>query len=803
MDEEKFSFYRHFAEKDSTDYATVNQVHQIVTGQEEWPVWVRGRSGNKPSLADYTKEIRGKRTMMIENGYHKDQVKREFADIKKALPCVAWSSVMLPSRNANNAVHHSGLICVDFDNLDQAGTDRLWNQVAKDPHTLYTFLSPSAAGVKVVVRVDGMESWLPKADASPQSELNKCLQDFHAAAVETVWNYFEHLGVEIDEDCKDISRLCFLCHDKEAYYNPDAPKLEVPAENPVERAKRLLAENAKAEKKNKKERSLRPEDRVPLVRDSRTDDSKPDWLNDALNHLKVQEMTHGEKTSLVFALATVYAGSDDGLQAALEFFRERTVGEQLDERQIENTYAQNQENVSAGTIWHLAKEKGWQPPARKPRLRTSEETKETDIDVVLAAIDLTKGAEVTVGEEIAGKSIIDLADVVVSDDETLLGNRYLCRGGGMLYVGPSGVGKSSSSMQQDICWAVGREAFGIVPRRPLKILTIQAENDEGDLKEMAEGVLTGLKLTTDELNLLRENTKVVTCNWAVSDKFIVNALIPALNSFRPDIVRLDPYNAYLGGDPKDTERTIKFLRAWINQVAVKFRVGVIINHHTPKTNYRDTSNYKPGDWMYVGAGDADMTNWARAILVIDHTKDSQVYRFIAAKRGTRLGWTDADGKPTIEKFFIHASKRASGPEGKENGMSEIGAGLYWLEATESEVVSSKKAQGKKATEMDRIMRLVEHLANRSLSHKERKHTLIRAWVVENCGVAASTAKKVISSAEEFLWIENTMPDTKKDSNYVVTDTGLAKLQDYTGNVPKGADLDPNEVDSLVKLVEAV
>ena len=72
--------------------------------------------------------------------------------------------------------------------------------------------------------------------------------------------------------------------------------------------------------------------------------------------------------------------------------------------------------------------------------------------------------------------------------ETLLGNRYLCLGGSMLFIGPSGVGKSSSATQQDVCWSVGKAAFGIAPARPLKILQIQAENDRGDLHEMIKGV---------------------------------------------------------------------------------------------------------------------------------------------------------------------------------------------------------------------------------------------------------------------------------------------------------------------------
>jgi hypothetical protein len=67
---------------------------------------------------------------------------------------------------------------------------------------------------------------------------------------------------------------------------------------------------------------------------------------------------------------------------------------------------------------------------------------------------------------------------------------------------------------------------------------------------------------------------------------------------------------------------------------------VVIIHHTPKTNFRDTTEWKPSDWMYSGAGAAVLTNWARAYLVIDPCETHGLYKFIAAKRGKRIGWGD-------------------------------------------------------------------------------------------------------------------------------------------------------------------
>src|SRR5215831_12754653 len=74
-------------------------------------------------------------------------------------------------------------------------------------------------------------------------------------------------------------------------------------------------------------------------------------------------------------------------------------------------------------------------------------------------------------------SLIELAGLPPShfDKYNVLGNRYLCVGGMMLFIGPTGCGKSTAGNQQDFCWTLGREAFGIAPARPLKILYVTSE----------------------------------------------------------------------------------------------------------------------------------------------------------------------------------------------------------------------------------------------------------------------------------------------------------------------------------------
>lgn len=258
-----------------------------------------------------------------------------------------------------------------------------------------------------------------------------------------------------------------------------------------------------------------------------------------------------------------------------------------------------------------------------------------------------------------GQSLADLATTEIDTSDTLLGDRYLCRQGALLFVGPSGIGKSSASVQQDLCWAMGRAAFGIAPARPLRILCIQAENDLGDMAEMAQGISANLQLTDDERELVRRNTLYISHRESIGADF-VRYLGRVAKSYKPDLVRIDPLQAYLGADPADTARTSEFLRAMINPLLRRLNAGLVLNHHTPKTNHRDATNWSPTDWMYAGSGSAELTNWARAVLVIDPEKDpDDGFRFIAAKRGRRIGWRDEHEQRQLVRWYGHAAQGIS------------------------------------------------------------------------------------------------------------------------------------------------
>jgi hypothetical protein len=173
-------------------------------------------------------------------------------------------------------------------------------------------------------------------------------------------------------------------------------------------------------------------------------------------------------------------------------------------------------------------------------------------------------------------SLLELERPADDDVKTLLGNRFVCRGGGLVLVGSSGIGKSTLVIQAGICWAIGRPCFGIAPQRALKILYIQAENDEGDLCEMRDGVLENLELSEDERKLLARNFICAHECSRSGAAFGAEVLEPLLQEHSPDLVILDPALSYIGGDANKQEVVGGFLRSVLNPLLVAHDCGVVV-----------------------------------------------------------------------------------------------------------------------------------------------------------------------------------------------------------------------------------
>lgn len=236
-----------------------------------------------------------------------------------------------------------------------------------------------------------------------------------------------------------------------------------------------------------------------------------------------------------------------------------------------------------------------------------------------------------------------------ADGEELIKDRYLCRGGGLMLFGGTGLGKSSLAIQLPAQFAVGRGDFGIVPARPLRSLIIQSENDDGDIAEFRDGTFAGYGYSGSEINQIQESIYVYTEVNKRGHAFLYEIVKPLLEHHRPDLLWMDHALAYFNKNPNSPEDVGQFLREWLNPLLAKHRCGGIILHHTPKPSDKRLE-WSDRDYSYGGFGSVEWSGWARGVLSIEEVSD-MVFLLRASKRGMRLKWRDAKDKATCRRYI--------------------------------------------------------------------------------------------------------------------------------------------------------
>ena len=110
-------------------------------------------------------------------------------------------------RSDSNLLHHSNLLTIDFDHLDNL--QELKTQLLNDEYfeTEMLFTSPSGDGLKWIIRID-------------------ILEVSHSEYFIAVANYIKQTyNIEVDQSGKDVSRACFLPYDPTAFLHKRHQKL--------------------------------------------------------------------------------------------------------------------------------------------------------------------------------------------------------------------------------------------------------------------------------------------------------------------------------------------------------------------------------------------------------------------------------------------------------------------------------------------------------------------------------------------------------------------------------------------------
>lgn len=291
----------------------------------------------------------------------------------------------------------------------------------------------------------------------------------------------------------------------------------------------------------------------------------------------------------------------------------------------------------------------------------------------------------SLGQEITLKELLDFNPD--KDPNCILGNRWLCRGASCMWIGQSGIGKSSLAMQAAVSWALERPFFGVAGEKPLKSLFVQHENDVGDLSEMLVGVLVGLGVHAEPTNasLLKERLVIIRERTHTGQAFLP-VLQRLIERHRPDLVWIDPLYTYIGDDISSQKVCSEFLCGGLGPITEATGVTWMMMHHTakPVSDPKARRGWTSTDKSYLGQGSAVLTNWIRAAVVLSQRGDDGTFELLFGKRGRRAGAKDHAGAPTVRVFLKHSTR-----------------GIFWeqIEAPK-EVTKSKRSGGRPAIEFN-------------------------------------------------------------------------------------------------------
>jgi hypothetical protein len=240
--------------------------------------------------------------------------------------------------------------------------------------------------------------------------------------------------------------------------------------------------------------------------------------------------------------------------------------------------------------------------------------------------------------------------------------RWMMKGGCGLIFGPSGKGKSSLRDDAVVAWALGKSWFGISPRRSMKSLIIQAENDFGDEAEMLQGIAQKHGVSIGDL---KEKIVIVSVSGKTGLAFtaLLNRL---LKKHQVDLVWIDPLFSFAGQDLSLQRPASEFLREFLDPVVKRHGVGAFLIHHTGKPKQQQERDQL--DLSNTFFGSVELSAYPRAMIALIERKGG-AFELFASKRGKRAGLQTLDGDQ-VEKIIIKHADEGIGWEQLPGGSED-------------------------------------------------------------------------------------------------------------------------------------
>lgn len=128
------------------------------------------------------------------------------AKMKKSFPAFATCELLKRNTKVESLQLYDGYIIIDIDDIDHSKITELSDALKSEKHVVLFYISVSGNGLKVVHSTD-------YKDEEPI--------EYHRNAFLTLKDWYKtNHNVTIDEACKDYSRMSYLAHDENIFYQP-------------------------------------------------------------------------------------------------------------------------------------------------------------------------------------------------------------------------------------------------------------------------------------------------------------------------------------------------------------------------------------------------------------------------------------------------------------------------------------------------------------------------------------------------------------------------------------------------------
>jgi BT4734-like, N-terminal domain len=577
----------------------VKRCHEVETHPISFDeIWDAIRTG-KHGLKEKITQIRNRYEAEKDITGDPIKAKKAIGDLKMELP--GFLPVGTFSKRSNEGlVEYSGILCADLDTLGDK-LPLVLESLKNYPFVHAIALSPSGDGLKVFFNVVN--------DPARHEDSFRAIQQFMR----------DEAGLEIDEKCKDLARICFFTYYPGLWVRGEGDAT-IPPAAPLPRGKTTAAPSPNM--------TAREQISFGLLGELRFDTGKGGYFVRCPGESFHSNKTGEKHTILYLSTVPTLTCQHESCSHVVEAFN-KVLRSEIGKAERQNSTV-HYPHRDVG-MWNI--------------------------------LDNTNGEKPLTPEKpfIRFVSPNELENYSPPDGIQLIGDYHIVKDGTFIFVigGPAGVGKSLAITSLAVAGAKGEGTwFGLTVHRQFKTMIIQQENGllrlsrnfkELDCKELQDYVRIsepppyGMIFRRDDFR-----KQVTDC----------------IAEFSPDIVALDPWNSAARDQEQRTYlETFDLVKSVLPSNTV---LGILAHTRKPQHDERSTGR----GLMNILAGSHVLTSVPRSVFVLqyasDDTEDNEVVWTCCKNNdgelGKRSAWTRRVGLFESVPSFDWATFDASGKD---------------------------------------------------------------------------------------------------------------------------------------------